>query len=97
MRRRRHTRTRAVWRGSSFNDYCNEEVTKLLEATVATADKAEQAKLYFEVQDLMYEDPPNLLLYYNFPIIAYNGNLRNIPRGEILYAVPYSYKIYMEQ
>lgn len=80
--------------GSNFADYCNPEVDELLNATLRTADRAEQRELYYQVQEIMLDDPPNLLVYYVLPIIAYNEKLQGVPRGEILYATDRAYQLY---
>jgi peptide/nickel transport system substrate-binding protein len=49
---------------TSHGGYANDEVDALLEKVVQTIDDEEAAKIYSEVQEILYEDLPTLPLYY---------------------------------
>jgi peptide/nickel transport system substrate-binding protein len=67
--------------GQAFNTvhYDNPRVTELLEAGRATSDQAERAEIYKELQQVMYEDPPGVVLFYPQDIQAMNARLTTTP------------------
>lgn len=60
----------------NFQNYCNEEVTKLLEQSDVTVDPAERAALLNEADALMAEDLPILPLYQKPTFFAYSTELQ---------------------
>ena len=67
--------------GQSFNtiDYDNPEVTALLKEGRATADQAKRATVYKQLQQVMYDDPPGVLLFYPEDIRAMRTDLNATP------------------
>lgn len=47
----------------NFLSYDNPEVDKLLEDARSTFDAEKRKRMYYEIQEIMYEDPPCLFLY----------------------------------
>lgn len=67
--------------GQSYNTvhYNNPRVTELLQAGRATSDQAERAAIYKELQQVMFEDPPGVVLFYPQDIHAMNTRLTTVP------------------
>lgn len=67
--------------GQSFNTihYDNQRVTELLAAGRASSDQAERAASYKELQAVMYDDPPGIVLFYPQDIQAMNARLSTTP------------------
>jgi len=61
----------------NFQNYCNEEVTDLLEQSDSTVDPAERAALMNEADALMAEDLPILPMYQKPTFFAYTDRLQN--------------------
>jgi peptide/nickel transport system substrate-binding protein len=61
----------------NFQNYCNEEVTKLLEQSDHVVDPAERAEVMNQADALMAEDLPILPLYQKPTFFAYTTDLQN--------------------
>lgn len=63
--------------GQSYNTvhYDNPRVTELLQAGRAASDQSERAEIYKELQSVMYDDPPGVVLFYPQDIQAMNARL----------------------
>ncbi|HWH32194.1 MAG TPA: peptide ABC transporter substrate-binding protein [Egibacteraceae bacterium] len=61
--------------GQNYNSYCNEEVTRLIEATNATIDQQERADLYNQADELMAADVPLVPLYQKPTFFAWRSAL----------------------
>jgi peptide/nickel transport system substrate-binding protein len=61
----------------NFQNYCNEEVTDLLEQSDAAVDPAERAALMNEADALMAEDLPILPMYQKPTFFAFTNRLQN--------------------
>jgi peptide/nickel transport system substrate-binding protein len=61
----------------NFQNYCNEEVTDLLEQSDSTVDPAERAALMNEADALMAEDLPILPMYQKPTFFAFTDRLQN--------------------
>ncbi|MGH2737085.1 MAG: peptide ABC transporter substrate-binding protein, partial [Actinomycetota bacterium] len=61
----------------NFQNYCNEEVTDLLEQSDTAIDPAERADFLNQADELMAEDLPILPLYQKPTFFAYNTKLQN--------------------
>ena len=61
----------------NFQNYCNEEVTDLLEQTDEILDPAQRAAVFNEADALMAEDLPILPLYQKPTFFAFNAKLHN--------------------
>jgi peptide/nickel transport system substrate-binding protein len=49
--------------GNTYNTWEDPKITELIEKISATVDRDERAKLYGEIQKLMFDDPPFIYLY----------------------------------
>lgn len=65
----------------SFNTvhYNNPRVTELLQQGRATADPEERAAIYKELQAVMYDDPPGVIMFYPQDIQAMRAGLNTPP------------------
>ena len=65
----------------SFNTvhYDNADVTRLLQAGRATADLDQRAQIYKQMQEVMYNDPPGVFLFYPEDIRAMRAGLDATP------------------
>jgi peptide/nickel transport system substrate-binding protein len=62
---------------SNFQNYCNEEVTDLLEESDVTVDPAARADLLNQADELMAEDLPILPMYQKPTFFAFSDRLQN--------------------
>lgn len=62
----------------NFQNYCNEEVTDLLEQSNAAIDPDERASLLNQADELMAQDLPILPLYAKPTFFAFNTKVKNI-------------------
>lgn len=72
-----------VWHrtgGTNVGLYNNPEMDAALQAGVETADDAERAKAYSEVQRIMSEDMPMVFLFENGDCLPVAANLDGTPR-----------------
>jgi peptide/nickel transport system substrate-binding protein len=77
-------------------NFCNDEMTAVLEAARRTADLDERRELYFEYQRMQLEDPPVSVLYYPQEIRVYPDTLRNLPNIGIRDVLIYSYEMWFD-
>lgn len=82
---------------SNHPNFCNEEMTDILEQGRATADPAERAELYYRYQELEMEDPPVSTLYYPQEIRVYPETLKNVPNIGIRDCFIYSYQMWFDE
>ncbi len=82
---------------SNHPNFCNEEMTEILEQGRSTADPAERAELYYRYQELQMEDPPVSVLYYPKEIRVYPEALKNVPNIGIRDCFLYSYDMWLDQ
>ncbi len=74
--------------------YSNERVDELFAQVLATADQEEQARLLVEIGEILYDDPPNIVLLYRDRMTASNAAVGNIPPNNIKDSMPYSYLLF---
>lgn len=70
-----------IYQGSSdsnFGKYANKKVDELLAKAVSTTDEAARFALLNDLDELMWEDLPNLPLYQKPTFLAYYESYRNI-------------------
>ncbi|MDX1619470.1 MAG: ABC transporter family substrate-binding protein [Nitriliruptorales bacterium] len=60
----------------NFQNYCNEEVTSLLEQTNSTIDQQQRFALFNEADALMADDMPLLPLYQKPSMLAWNNKIQ---------------------
>jgi peptide/nickel transport system substrate-binding protein len=77
-------------------NFCNEEITDILQQARRTADMEERRQLYFQYQELTMEDPPVSVLYYPKEIRVYPDHLRGVPNIGIRDAFIYSYQMWFD-
>lgn len=77
--------------------YSNAEVDALFDQVLSTADRDEQSALLTEIGELLYDDPPNMVLLFRDRMTAHRANVGNIPPNNIKDAMPYSFLLYVEQ
>lgn len=71
----------AIWRcggEQNFNQYCNREVTKLLEEASRETDPAERTAIYKRVDELMAQDLPVLPVYQRPTLMAWYGHVHGL-------------------
>lgn len=64
--------------GNNFTDYCNEEVTKLLQESNNLIDPVERAAVLNEADAIMAEDLPLLPLYQKPTFLAFSSKIHNM-------------------
>jgi peptide/nickel transport system substrate-binding protein len=62
----------------NFMSYKNDKVDKLLIKARETFDKQERIKMYYEIQDIMREDPPCIFLYYPENMVAIHKRFKGV-------------------
>ncbi|ALA52942.1 ABC transporter substrate-binding protein [Shouchella clausii] len=68
--------------GNTFRGYKNEEIDRLIEASVAVSDLDARAEAYHELYEKLKEDPPIILLNYNKSLAATNARVEGFePNG----------------
>lgn len=68
--------------GATFSGYENEEVDRLIEASVATNDQEERKAAYHELYQELQDDPPLILLNYNKVLSGTNARVEGFdPNG----------------
>lgn len=82
---------------SNHPNFCNEEITKVLEEGRSVADPAKRAELYYRYQELEMQDPPVSVLYYPQEIRVYPEALKNVPNIGIRDCFIYSYDMWLDQ
>ncbi|WP_158542807.1 ABC transporter substrate-binding protein [Phytoactinopolyspora halophila] len=58
----------------TFDFYCNEEVDALWEQQLRATDSEERAEAVKELQQIVYRDSPQIILYYDHAIEAYSND-----------------------
>lgn len=69
----------------NYTDYCNEEVSELIEGNTTILDEAERAAAYNEADELLAEDVPLVPLFQVPIVLAFDddiGGVRVNPTGE---------------
>lgn len=74
--------------------YSNERVDELFTQVLATADRDEQAALLVEIGEILYDDPPNIVLLYRDRMTASNVGVGNVPPNNIKDSMPYSHLLF---
>lgn len=74
--------------------YSNPLIDELFGKVLATADQDEQAALLVEIGEVLYDDPPNIVLLYRDRMTASNAAVGNIPPNNIKDSMPYSYLLF---
>ncbi|MDR1195345.1 MAG: peptide-binding protein [Endomicrobium sp.] len=62
----------------NFLSYNNPKIDKLLEQARTTFDMGKRKKMYHEIQDIMYEDPPCIFLYFPDSLSALHKRFRDV-------------------
>ncbi len=75
--------------------YNNPRVDNLLGRLVATADRNQQIAVLAQIQQALYDDPPNMILLFRERMTASSARLRNVPPYNIKDAMPYAFKLWM--
>lgn len=85
--------------GGPFNSqsYCNDEVDALFEQVLSTIDREKQAELLVRIGEILYEDPPNMVLLYRDRMTASNAAVGNIPPNNIKDSMPFSHLLYIRR
>lgn len=74
--------------------YSNAEVDELFSQVLATIDQDVQAALLERIGELLYQDPPNMVLLFRERMTASNANIGNIPPNNIKDSMPYSHLLF---
>ena len=74
--------------------YSNAEVDELFEKVIGTNDRAAQAEYLQQIGEIMYQDPPNMVLLFRDRMTAANTSVGNIPPNNIKDSMPYSHLLY---
>lgn len=82
---------------SNHPNFCNNEITQILQEARSTADPEMRKELYFRYQELEMEDPPVSVLYYPKEIRVYPETLQNVPNIGIRDAFIYSYDMWFDE
>jgi peptide/nickel transport system substrate-binding protein len=82
---------------NNSQSYCNPAVDALITQLRTTADREEQGEILRQVQVELYEDPPNMVLFFRQRINGYNAMLGNMPPFSIKDAMPYSHLFYLNR
>lgn len=77
--------------------YSNARIDELFTAVLGTIDRAEQGALLLEIQEVLYNDPPNAVLLYRERMTASNSRLGNVPPNNIKDAMPYAFMFYLNK
>jgi peptide/nickel transport system substrate-binding protein len=68
---------RVPWTGNNIGWYCNEEMDKIFQQALETADQSEAAALYQQADSwIMLNDPANAPIYHYFNPIALDPSVR---------------------
>lgn len=74
--------------------YSNAEIDDLFTQVLATSDQAAQAALLERIGEILYQDPPNMILLFPERMTASNANVGNIPPNNIKDSMPYSHLLF---
>jgi peptide/nickel transport system substrate-binding protein len=74
--------------------YSNERIDELFSQVLATADRDEQAALLVEIGQVLYDDPPNIVLLYRDRMTASSAAVGNIPPNNIKDSMPFSHLLF---
>ena len=74
--------------------YSNAEVDALFEKVIGTNDRAAQAEYLQQIGEILYQDPPNMVLLFRDRMTAANAGVGNIPPNNIKDSMPYSHLLY---
>lgn len=77
--------------------YSNERVDELFEQVTSTSDRDEQSRLLTEIGEILYQDPPNMVLLYRDRMTAHAADVGNIPPNNIKDSMPYAHLLYIGQ
>ncbi|MBB6098100.1 peptide/nickel transport system substrate-binding protein [Deinobacterium chartae] len=77
--------------------YRSARVDNLLNRLLATPERAEQANIMRQVQQALYDDPPNMVLLFRERMTASNAKLMNVPPYNIKDAMPYAFRLWMSK
>lgn len=77
--------------------YKNARVDNLLNRLVATATRSEQANILGEVQQALYDDPPNMVLLFRERMTASTDRLQNVPPYNIKDSMLYAHRLWIKR
>lgn len=77
--------------------YSNAEVDRLFGEVMNTADREMQSQLLTQIGEILYEDPPNMVLLFRDRMTAHAANIGNIPPNNIKDSMLYSHLLFIEQ
>lgn len=75
---------KAMWHTDSYPDsfnmnmYSNPELDEILDAALETPDREERKELYFEMQRILAEEVPNIIVYFDKDLYATNKRVQNM-------------------
>jgi len=75
---------KAMWHTDSYPDsfnmskYSNPELDEILDAALQTTDVEERKELYFQMQEIVAEDLPNVILYFRKVLFGVNKRVKNM-------------------
>ena len=62
--------------GRNFGSYSNPRVDELFKAGQREFDREKRAKIYAEIQEILFEDQPNMWLFHRKTLFGINKRLR---------------------
>lgn len=74
--------------------YSNAEIDDLFSQVLGTIDQSRQAELLERIGEVLYQDPPNMVLLFRERMTASNANIGNIPPNNIKDSMPYSHLLF---
>lgn len=77
--------------------YSNAAVDALFAELSSTADRDEQGRILERIQEELYADPPNMVLFFRKRLNVYDVRLGNMPPFSIKDAMPYSHLLYLRK
>jgi peptide/nickel transport system substrate-binding protein len=80
-----------------YSRYCNEQMDKLWADGARTLDREERRQIYHQIQEMMLEDPPNIVFYYLTETNAMVKNLMGFPNLEMRDALQFANEWYLEK
>ncbi len=69
--------------GFNMNKYSNLELDEVLDAALQTTDVEERKALYFQMQKIVAEDVPSVILYFDKALYAVNKRVQNMTPTDI--------------
>ena len=62
----------------NYTEYCNPKLDELMLAGIRESDPEKRREIYYEIQEVAYENPPNLVITDLKDITAYNSKLKGV-------------------